>query len=518
MTIGLKDRPQEDRQPLSRLALHRDSIPYWIAAGLLIVFYVPWLFLNPINGDTGFFARSGSLLLDGARLYRDIVDPNAPPPYLFGAACAALGRMVGLAPEPAFLLTLTLIIIFVIYRTSRILSRLFLDQPCAAPLLTVMVTYCLLPYAKNMFGEREHILTCMILPWLFASGSDSEVRSKRGQIVDGIMAGIGISMKPYFIAVYCMMQLVNLGSRRRHTQVFRLDNILIAAIEAVFAVSTIAFFPDYSFIVRMALATYHNFRLSLLQVCLNGTLFLLIAATVLSVSSDSQRPLSKMRNVILAIGWSTALVMLYQREGFAYHYYPLGVMAILALATLFLDGLRAAARTAQRYLAYALIAAVVALGIVQGTQTREMPKMTGPLLPFVKREAGGKPVLVLSTSLWVSSPLINYSGASLAWRFPNMWTLGGLYPEKPAADNPHPYRSREEMDVYERYLVDSLNQDVSLHPPQLIIVETGDQKEGFRNGDFDYLDYLLRDPRFAQFFSQYEKFAVITRYTLYRRR
>jgi len=40
----------------------------------------------------------------------------------------------------------------------------------------------------------------------------------------------------------------------------------------------------------------------------------------------------------------------------------------------------------------------------------------------------------------------------------------------------------------------------------------------FRDGDFDYLDYFLRDPRFAQFFSQYEKFAVITRYTLYRRR
>ena len=147
-----------------------------------------------------------------------------------------------------------------------------------------------------------------------------------------------------------------------------------------------------------------------------------------------------------------------------------------------------------------------------------MPKMTGPLLPVVKREARGKPVLVLSTSLWVSSPLISYSGASLAWRFPNMWTLGGLYPEKPAADNPHPYRSRQEMDVYERYLVDSLNQDVTLHPPQLIIIETGDQKEEFRNGDFDYLDYFLRDPRFAQFFSKYKKLAVITRYTLYRPR
>ncbi len=169
------------------------------------------MFLNPINGDTGFFAYAGSLMLDGARLYRDIVEPNAPPPYLFSAVCAALGRMVGLAPEPAFLLTFTLIILFVIYRTARILTRLFPDQPYAAPLLTVVTTYCLLPYVSYMFGEREHILTCMILPWLFASSSDTEVRSRSGQIVDGLMAGIGISMKPYFIAAYCTVQLMNLA-------------------------------------------------------------------------------------------------------------------------------------------------------------------------------------------------------------------------------------------------------------------------------------------------------------------
>ena len=524
MTIGLKD-PQQ----VPRILLHRYTVPYWIAAGLLLVFSVPWLFLNPINGDTGYFAYAGSLLLNGARLYRDIVEPNPPPPYLFGAVCAALGRMVGLAPAPAFLLTFALISVFVIYRAGRILSRVFPEQPYAAPLLTVMVTYCLFPYVSDAFGEREHIFTCMILPWLFASSGDSEVRSRRGQIVDGLMAGIGISMKPYFFAAYCMVQFLNLVSRRRRIQVFRLDNLLIAAVVAAMALSTIAFFRDYVFIVQMALA-YHNFGnyhfaflsrdflLSLLRLCLNQTLFLLFAATILSVSSDSRQPLSTLRNLILALGWSMALVMLYQREGYPYHYYPSGVMAILAVTTLFLDGVRAAGRNTQRYLALPVITAVVALGIAQGTQKHEMPKLTGPLLPVVRHEARGKPVLVLSTSLWLTSPLIDYSGANLAWRFPLLWTLGGLYPQKPAADKPHPYRSRQEMDMYERYLIDSLNQDVVLHPPQLIIVETGDQKAGFRHGDFDYLDYFLHDPRFAQFFAKYEKAAVITRYTLYRRR
>jgi hypothetical protein len=512
MTVGL-----QGCIPVSKFSLHRGAIPYWIAGLLLIVFYVPWLFLNPINGDTGFFVYAGSLMLNGARLYRDIVEPNAPPPYLFGAVCAALGRIVGLAPDPAFLLTFTLLIAFVIHRTNRILSRLFPDHLYTAPLLTVMVTYCLLPYVKDMFGEREHIFTCMILPWLFASSSDAEFRSRKGQTLDGLMAGIGIAMKPYFIAVYCVVQLMNLVSRRRRAQVWRLDNMLIAAVVAAFAVITITVFPSYVFIVRMALA-HHNVLKSIAQLCLNGTLFLLLTATILSWSSDSQPLLSEMRKLLLAAGWSMAVVMMYQREGFGYHYYPIGVMAILALAALFLDGTRAAGSNTQEYSAYAVLAVVVSVGIAQGTQRREMPKSTAPLLRVVKREARGKPVLVLSTSLWASSPLIQYSGASLAWRFPILWTLAGLYPQKPAPGNPHPYRSRQEMDVYERYLLDSLIQDVAIHPPQLIIVETGGQKEGFLNGDFDYLDYFLREPRFAQFFAKYEKVAVITQYTLYRRR
>jgi hypothetical protein len=130
--VDLKDRQRASGlSPDYEKALRRDSICFWIAAGLLIVFSVPWLFLNPINGDTGFFAYSGNLLLHGARLYRDIVDPNAPPPYLFGAVCAAFGKIAGLAPETANLLTLTFIIIFVIYRTSKILKRMFPQQPYA---------------------------------------------------------------------------------------------------------------------------------------------------------------------------------------------------------------------------------------------------------------------------------------------------------------------------------------------------------------------------------------------------
>ncbi|MEP7354999.1 MAG: hypothetical protein ABI824_17365, partial [Acidobacteriota bacterium] len=147
----------------------RSDLPYWIAGALLLLFSVPWLFTNPINGDTGFFAASGEAILDGAKLYRDIVEPNTPPPFLFGAGCAAFGRLVGLRAEPALILTLSFLIGLALYRTNAILRQLLPRRPEAIGLLMVVALYCLFPYASNKFGEREHILVGLMLAWLFGS-------------------------------------------------------------------------------------------------------------------------------------------------------------------------------------------------------------------------------------------------------------------------------------------------------------------------------------------------------------
>ncbi|MEP7355380.1 MAG: hypothetical protein ABI824_19285, partial [Acidobacteriota bacterium] len=308
------------------------------------------------------------------------------------------------------------------------------------------------------------------------------------------------------------IQLFNLVTRSRRPQVLRLDNLLIAAVQAGAALMTILLFPDYLFVFRMAVATYHSFGKSLFEICVNPAGVFLVATTVASLTWGRRRTLAGFRNVMLVVAWSDTLVVIYQREGFAYHYYPLEVMILLMLTALLLDALQTTAAY-QKVLAYAVLPLIGFVGIVQGTEVRAMPKQTGPLLPLVEREAKGKPVLVLSTSLWASSPLLSYAGATSAWRYRSLWNLGAFYPEQPAA-----YRTNAEMSEYERYLLDSLDEDMRRHPPQLIIVETGDDKEGFRGGRFDYLDYLRHDQRFARHMADYTELVDVTRYKVFRRR
>ena len=106
----------------------------------------------------------------------------------------------------------------------------------------------------------------------------------------------------------------------------------------------------------------------------------------------------------------------------------------------------------QRYLGYALIAVVEvwrSWDRARYPNVPQMPRRTGPYCRLCEtRSERESRVLVFSTSLWVSSPMIDYAGASLAWRFPLLWTLAGLYPQKPAADNPTPRIARARRWMY----------------------------------------------------------------------
>ncbi|MEO5951355.1 MAG: hypothetical protein ABIQ44_02705 [Chloroflexia bacterium] len=495
-----------------------ESSIYAAVLALLVGFSVPWFIWNPMNGDTAFFVYSGSRMLDGATLYRDIVEPNAPPPYLFAVASTALGRLLHLTPETAFVLCVTVLICLSIYRCHRILDRFYPTIPYAAPILTIAIACCLLPYVKDSFGEREHLLCVLILPWLLASTDDLEFRSKRERIADGMMASVGISMKPYFIALYAVVQLVNFVMPRRRFRILQGDSLTIAITQAASALVTLVFFSNYVFMVRMALATYHSFRRDLPSICLHPTFLFFVIMAIICLGNQSRGYFLRLRNGLLMAGVVMMGLLVYQREGFAYHYYPLGVFGWLIATTLMLDRLWTASPLKRRVVALLFVTTVTGVGAYYGMLPLSMPKQTGPLVALVRQEAEGKPILVLSTSLWASSPLINYTHTSSSWRFRSLWTLGGFYSGKPLPGAPRPYRSRADMDEYERYLLESLIEDTRLHPPQLIIVEVAAEKQGFRSGDFDYLDYFLHDDQFAQFFSGYEAFAEVPNYRVYRRR
>jgi len=74
------------------------------------------------------------------------------------------------------------------------------------------------------------------------------------------------------------------------------------------------------------------------------------------------------------------------------------------------------------------------------------------------------------------------------------------------------------MSDTEKFLVDSLVEDVQKLPPKLVIIETGKYKQGFGGRDFDFLAYLSRDSRFAHFWERYAFLMEVPNYQVYVRR
>lgn len=64
-------------------------------------------------------------------------------------------------------------------------------------------------------------------------------------------------------------------------------------------------------------------------------------------------------------------------------------------------------------------------------------------------------------------------------------------------------------------MLDSLIVDMEVRPPKLVIVETAPDKLGFSKGDFDFLDYFLRDGRFRRFWENYAFLADVARFRIF---
>ena len=70
----------------------------------------------------------------------------------------------------------------------------------------------------------------------------------------------------------------------------------------------------------------------------------------------------------------------------------------------------------------------------------------------------------MSYHLRSAYPLINYSGASSASRFPHLWILAAEYREALGSEEPLRYHEQREMRPVERYLNRAVLEDLSAGP------------------------------------------------------
>lgn len=501
----------------------------------LILLFLPALWMAgylfpPINHDAASILDVCKRWLNGETLYYDIIDVQAPLVFVLYSVPEVVSRVTGIQAPTALTLCLIAAIacsFLLVRRSLRMVG--VAQQPLTGALLPAMSLFLMAVFPLDNFGQREHFMLVVSLPYIFISAARAErvAVPLRLAVPIALLAGVGLGLKPHFVGIPALIELYILA--RAGWGRWLRDPVpwLILAV-FVFHLAFAWFLTPHYFSTTLPLIFEAYVRLgehSPWEV-LSGALVLptLVALVLLAGAAFAWLgPLAHV-NALYAIGAMMAAIV--QAKGWSYHMLP-------AVAATILLGAGLVTKTLDRYLlidphrhrlpvaivtmAFMLLfyheAALIDLPFKKQMEFRD--SIGGRMLELVKRAAPNRKILVLSPGIYPHYPMINYGGLRMTMRFQTMWPLQGIYADCP--ELAPLYNPPDSMDQWERFVFRTVADDFAREKPDLLIVDRVAGIPRCRADTFNYLDYFSRNPLFAKALEAYEPYASIERYEIWRR-
>ncbi|HUF36793.1 MAG TPA: hypothetical protein VMN37_12635 [Gemmatimonadales bacterium] len=502
------------------------------AAALVLLAAVPQ-FLSRTIPDTAWLLHVAGRVLDGARLYVDLVDVNPPLVVWLNFPVVLAARAAGVSDLLAYRLSVLALVLASAAACGWILRRLVLpDEPGLRRTLLLLLLFAMLPLAREDFGEREHLMLALAMPYVLLAAARLGRVEPPGSVAAaaGLAAGVGIALKPYFVFLWVAREaclLLRLGRAYR----LRREAVLVVLVGAAYLAAVARWSPEYFDVVRLMAGPYYTFlRNSLPVTALLGDGAVVPLAALLGYAALrrwARRP--DLGMVLAAATAALYLSAVVQHKGWRYHFYPSIATGVLLLGLLALDLRRPVQGLAARVYAHLAAGVTITLAawtalacIVQALDPHHSRYDADPdiarLVPVVRERAGGGGVMVLSWSMASTFPLVTYSGVRSVSRFNHLWIPGAVYHDAIYAEGPLRYREPAERGTLERYLTDAVVEDLEAGRPRLLLVlrPAPDRREwGLRR--LDFLKYFGQDPRFARLFARYRHTGTIGEYWLFER-
>ena len=235
-----------------------------------------------MNHDVAYYVNAVERLLDGARLYRDLIDVNVPTIYAVMALPIWLSRHLGIASTlgfNVFVLISAALSTWAVYGAAR---RVIPDSGILPDIFAGVLLIGFLVTPGFDFGQREHLAAMALAPYAVCrAGLRPFLPGVGFRAAIGIAAGIGMALKPHLGLVVLGMELALF--LRRGWRVWRpgLETVLLVLTGASCAAATLAFLPEYrEKILPLARAVYGGFETPFWQITAWGQVGWLAAAVV----------------------------------------------------------------------------------------------------------------------------------------------------------------------------------------------------------------------------------------------
>jgi hypothetical protein len=504
---------------------------FLVAIALLISLGLAAAFRSYAGPDTGFLLDEAGRVLNGARPYVDLVDVNPPLILVLNMAAVQLARHLGLSEILAYRLGCTAALLAALVLAAWLLRRLLPYEPGLRRAIVVILAFVLFNLPGQDFGEREHLLLALIVPYLLlvaARGAGRDVPPAAAVLI-GALAASAFALKPQFGLLWIAVELYLRLTRGVARSTVLPETATIGLVLALYCVAILVWAPGYLQLVRLLAGPYTQFLyVPFWQLLVRGPGALLTLFALLAFAALRRHARHPDLSTAFALGALVCLVAgAAQQKGFSYHFYPALALAAVLLGLIALDDGKSARNWVTSV--YRVVAVSVFAGFAVAVCARNAGSTLRPprdpeqaqmerLLPVVRARAAGEGVYVMSYNISSAYPLINYAGAYSASRFPQLWMLASAYMDQLMGSRPLRYRAPGEMGPSERYLNQAVLQDLRDRRPKLLLVLQHARdlpSNGFRR--LDYVGYFSRDPEIASLLRRYQLVADLGDFLVYER-
>jgi hypothetical protein len=452
---------------------------------------------GPLGPDVSWLITVSERILDGGRLYVDILEPNPPMAGYLYMPPVVLGRALAVPPEPLVVLWT---VGFGLLATGFAARLVTAHRLLARPDLFWPVTLLLFLSAWGEdFSQREHFAAMSGLPLVLVLAlRASGIRPAPAVwIVAGLAGGFMLAIKPHFALPILLGVLYVAWRRRSIAPVFAPEMWLAGSLFLAFCAATVVVYPAFlSNILPVATTVYIPDRRPI-WVLLSVRPAVYFEAILLLALVGFRRHfrLNPLLGVTFAMAIGFFLSYLAQGKGYTYQILPgvalIGSFVLLAFAERRdghvrpIDGLLPLA-------AAAILAVMPMVDDVAQWQKRQA------LVDAVRSQGDGLRIANITPDLTVGSPLSRLVGGELVNSPPSL--LMSISAWRLRMERHPDGEWLEKIDAFENAERLQLRADLVARPPDIVV--------STRDG-FDWLEWAGRDPELAAILSPYEEFASV---------
>ncbi len=517
---------------MSRRQFARHHLPMLVAVAVAVAALALQLRL-PLNADAQWILNVAGRVLGGERLYRDILEINPPLVIWLQMPVAWVAREIGVPAAVLYRVTVVLGGLLLTWLTRLIRWPDSRDQSMHARWMPALTLGVLLLLPGGAFGQREQLISMLLLPAIVLAAAREEGRTVRPPLAccAGVAAGVGIALKPYFVVTWACLWAYRTFTIKRPPYL-GVEDFSVIVVGLVYVASVAIFAPAFFDLVRTFAGPYAAYTtMTRAQILFDtaAVIWFVVAVVAWRVRRDPGRdPLGAGLAIAAAAG---LLAAVWQGKGWTYHFLPAVSWSVLlgvhALASRPRPGIHATQRVARLASAAVLALSWVPLvgGAVAQLRLTELIGIARPqdanseLQHAVQRELGARSILVLSSDMTGSQPWIGELGLLSRNSWSCLWVPAVAYQTRWNGNPRVPLRAISDMGDAERVAFASVLKDFVVRPPDLLVVETREKNESFTGypGGFDHLAYYGMDKRFASCLSHYRLDAEPRGFRVFRR-